>query len=54
MKYRIVSQAVGIPGDEYTPAEGVNVEALVMGGFIVEVSTDKPAKPRKVITDPEE
>jgi hypothetical protein len=54
MKYQIVSEAVGVPGEEYTPAEGVNVEALLIGGFIVEVSTDKPTKQRKVISDPEE
>ncbi|HSG60660.1 MAG TPA: hypothetical protein VLA24_04425 [Pseudomonadales bacterium] len=33
--YKIVSPRVGTPGDTYTPVEGVNVEALLAGGFIV-------------------
>lgn len=39
MKYIIVSDLVGTPGDEYHPAEGINVEALVDGGFIKETKT---------------
>jgi hypothetical protein len=50
MKYTIVSELVGNPGDEYVAPEGVNVAALLEGGFIVEVSPDKPAKSRKVST----
>lgn len=34
MKYVIVSDLVGTPGDEFHPAEGINVEALLEGGFI--------------------
>ena len=34
MKYTIISELVGTPGDEYVPADGINVEALVEGGFI--------------------
>ena len=34
MKYTVVSDLVGTPGEEYVPAEGVNVEALLAGGFI--------------------
>jgi len=34
MKYTIVSELVGTPGDEFIPAEGINIEALVEGGFI--------------------
>lgn len=36
MAYKIVSPRVGMPGDEYKPEEGVNLEALLAGGFIVE------------------
>jgi hypothetical protein len=34
MKYTIISELVGTPGDEYVPADGINVEALIEGGFI--------------------
>jgi hypothetical protein len=34
MKYIIVSELVGTVGAEYVPAEGINVEALLDGGFI--------------------
>ena len=34
MKLVIVSELVGKPGDEFVPAEGINVEALIEGGFI--------------------
>ena len=37
--YKIVSPRVGTPNDKYEPAEGVNVDALLAGGFIVK---DKP------------
>jgi hypothetical protein len=33
-KYIIVSELVGTPGDEFVPDEGINVEALLDGGFI--------------------
>lgn len=41
MKYIIVSELVGNPGDEFVPVEGINVEALIEGGFI---KTQKPIK----------
>ena len=41
MKYIIVSELVGTPGDEFVPVEGINVEALIEGGFI---KTQKPIK----------
>jgi hypothetical protein len=41
MKLVIVSDLVGIPGEEFVPAEGINVEALIEGGFI---KTEKPTK----------
>jgi hypothetical protein len=34
MKYIVVSELVGTPGDVFTPKEGVNVQALLDGGFI--------------------
>lgn len=41
MKLIIVSDLVGTPGQEFVPAEGINVEALLEGGFI---KTEKPTK----------
>ena len=41
MKYTIVSELVGTPGDVFVPAEGINVEALIEGGFIKQ---EKPTK----------
>ncbi len=43
--YVIVSPRLGTPGDKYEPQDGVNIEALLEGGFI---STDKPKKSSKV------
>lgn len=44
----IISARVGTPGDyfdeEAATAQGVNVQALIDGGFI---STSKPSKPAK-------
>lgn len=49
MTYRIVSSRIGTPGDIYKPEAGVNVEALLVHGFIVE---DKPpSKSAKTITN---
>lgn len=55
----VLSDLVGTPGDEYKPKPGVNVEALIAGGFIVRsetvaVSTNKPNKGRKVKKEQEE
>lgn len=44
MKYTIISELVGTPGDEFVPADGVNVEALVEGGFI---KAEKPSTKEK-------
>lgn len=41
MKYVILSELVGTPGDEYHPVEGVNLLALVEGGFIKAAPTSK-------------
>ena len=54
MIYTIASPKLGIVGDPYLPAEGINVEALIFGGFIVEQSTPKPKKPAKTSTEPNE
>jgi hypothetical protein len=49
--YVIISPRLGTPGDKYEPADGVNVQALIDGGFI---STDKPKKSSKVKEAPKE
>ena len=41
MKLIIVSELVGTPGEEFVPVEGINVEALIEGGFIKQ---EKPTK----------
>ena len=65
-KLLVVSPLVGTPGEEYQPKPGVNVEALINGGFIVmvaseakvntlgKVSTKTAPKARKVKKDTEE
>ena len=50
MKYEIVSPRIGTPGDKYEPVEGVNVDALVAGGFIIQSPTTAP-KGAKTKTD---
>jgi hypothetical protein len=52
MKLIIASPRLGKVGDEYTPIEGVNVEALIDGGFLV--STTEPKKSSKVKLEPTE
>jgi len=54
MIYTIASSKLGIVGDPYIPTEGINVDALIFGGFIVEQSTPKPKKPAKTNTEPNE
>jgi hypothetical protein len=45
MKYRVNSPRLGVVGDPYVPADGVNVAALIAGGFIIEIeSTPKASK----------
>jgi hypothetical protein len=41
VKLIIVSELVGTPGEEFVPAEGINVEALIEGGFIKQEKTTK-------------
>jgi hypothetical protein len=53
--FKIVSPRVGTPGDEFVPVAGVNVDALLAGGFIIEVGKPKTAKPKSDnITDNKE
>jgi hypothetical protein len=50
MPYKIISPRLGEPGTEYdaegATANGINVAALVKGGFL-EQSTNETAKPAK-------
>ena len=46
-KYTIVSERVGEPGATFEPVEGVNIDALIEGGFIKQTA-GKSAK-----TEPE-
>ena len=53
--YKIVSPRVGTPGEEFVPVAGVNIEALIAGGFIIETEKPKTAKPKgDNITDEQE
>ena len=50
MSYRIVSEKLGKIGASYVPTAGINVAALLAGGFITElaeVSTTEEEKPAK-------
>lgn len=52
MKYAITHEAVGEVGTEFVPDNGINVQALIDGGFIK--STSKATKSDKTITDTNE
>jgi hypothetical protein len=49
MSFLIASNRLGKIGEPYQPAEGVNIDALLAGGFIVvvEASTTEEEKPAK-------
>ena len=49
MSFVIASEKLGKIGELYTPKDGINIDALVAGGFIVcaEVSTTEEEKPAK-------
>lgn len=47
MAYRIISARLGEPGAFWTPVEGVNVEALIAGGFIEDTHTDTQKSAKK-------
>ena len=49
MKYVIQSERLGKVGDAFKVTEGLNIQALIDGGFIaVEESTDTIAKPSTI------
>jgi len=54
MTYTIASSKLGVIGEPFIPADGINVAALLFGGFIVEQSTPKAKKPAKTSTDTNE
>jgi hypothetical protein len=41
MSYKIVSSRLGVPGDDFVPGEGINIEALIAGGFVVDTGSQK-------------
>jgi hypothetical protein len=41
MTYKILSRRIGVVGDEFTPPEYTNIEALLEYGFIAEDTTSK-------------
>jgi len=50
MAYRITSPRLGELGAIWEPSEGINVEALIAGGFIEEVSAPSTKSARTKIT----
>jgi hypothetical protein len=44
MKYTIISEKVGVVGEEFVPGDGINIEALLTHGFIEsdEIVNDMP------------
>jgi hypothetical protein len=44
MTYKIVSPRLGTPGEVFVPEEGVNIKALIAGGFVVDTAAKKSAK----------
>ena len=53
MALRIISTRIGELGAIYEPVEGINVEALIAGGFVEEVHTagSKSAKNKNTAPD---
>ena len=49
--YVILSERLGTVGAKYTPTDGVNIEALIAGGFIGRSSNTKAPKSAKTETD---
>jgi len=49
--YVILSERIGTVGAKYMPALGVNIDALLAGGFIGLSSTTKAPKSAKTETD---
>ena len=55
MKYVIQSIKLGVIGDEFQPSPGINVEALLDGGFIaIQESTDSNKKTPTIKKTPKE
>jgi len=44
MKYIIQSERVGIPGEEYVPADGANIEWMLDAGFISTTEGESSSK----------
>jgi hypothetical protein len=44
--YKILSPKLGTPGDVFEPADGINIQALIDGGFVEETHTS-PGKSAK-------
>jgi hypothetical protein len=44
--YKIISPKLGTPGDVFEPADGINIQALIDGGFVEETHTS-PGKSAK-------
>ena len=55
MKYVIQSERLGTVGNTFEPTEGINIQALIEGGFIAaEESTDTVKKPSTIKKTPKE
>lgn len=50
MKYRIVSRRLGTPGDPYEPEVWVNLQHLLVAGFIEPDDDPAPADPKPAKT----
>ena len=53
MAYRIISTRLGELGAIWTPVEGINVEALIAGGFIEDTHTDTHKSAKKKTKAPD-
>lgn len=53
MKYIINNHRLGEPGTEYVPEDGINVDALLMHGFIFVQEGGKSAKTKTSKTQPD-
>jgi hypothetical protein len=49
--YVILSERVGTVGAKFHPADGVNIDALIAGGFIGRSSTTKAPKSARTETE---
>jgi hypothetical protein len=51
IEYIIVSPRVGEPGATFTPVDGVNIDALLDGGFITKKISRQPKQAPETITE---